>query len=289
MTTIAELQARAHQLRLIAQRAVSGRQQGLFEERSRGSGLEFDELRAYEPGDNVRTIDWKSSARTGTLMTRLYFEESRRTVFLLIDSSRSGQFGSSVHSKWTVIRECAVLLAYAAQYGGDELGTLFFSDEAGDCRFPMHRFSEVHDFALAALQMAAVAGITQWMRAAAFVTARLPRRSLVIVISDGLAADYRDAVPLLAAEHEVLFVRVSDPAERSWPHRIVVGLHDLESGESLAADPAIAHAVPSFMTDWYAQQEQYCREYNVGLVDILTTDVYEEQLVPFFLQRRGRS
>jgi len=286
MFSFHEVIHRISQLRLIARRIHTGRDAGLFQARTRGSGLEFDELRAYEPGDNVRSIDWKSSARANKLMTRLYYEESRRSVMLLVDLSASGSFASGSIQKISAIKECAVLVACAAEYGNDEVGFITFGKDVEQYRPPKAGRSYIHNLCVDIMQAPEAPGVSSFAAAFADCVTRMPRRSLVILISDGLGADLAASLPAISARHDLVVVRVYDQIERQWPAGLVVGLQDPESGVALPANPLQMQALADFMQTWRVQQDLLFKQYGVQVADIAVSDVYEERLVQFFNQRR---
>jgi uncharacterized protein (DUF58 family) len=201
----------------------------------RGQGMEFAEVRAYEPGDDFRSIDWNVSARLASPFVKTYTEERELTLMLVVDQSGSTRIGDPV-SKVGLEVEVAAVLALAAAYQNDRVGALLFAEAVEHVVPPRkgrrHALRCIRDliaFAPASKKTNLGASLTY--------TGRLLRhRSIVVVLSDFLATDWERPLRRLAAKHEVVAVTVDDPRERTLPDAGVLWLEDAESGQLVQVD-----------------------------------------------------
>jgi uncharacterized protein (DUF58 family) len=203
----------------------------------RGQGMEFAEVRAYEPGDDFRSIDWNVSARLASPFVKTYTEERELTLMLVVDQSGSTRVGDPV-SKVGLEVEVAAVLALAAAYQNDRVGALLFAEDVEHVVPPRkgrrHALRCIRDliaFTPASKKTNLGASLTY--------TGRLLRhRSIVVVLSDFLATDWERPLRRLAAKHEVVAVTIDDPRERTLPEAGVLWLEDAETGRQVQVDTA---------------------------------------------------
>lgn len=202
----------------------------------RGQGMEFAEVRAYEPGDDIRAIDWNVTARLGSPFVKTFTEERELTVMLLVDQSGSTtRFGEPM-TKAALAVEVAAVLALAAAYHNDRMGALLFADEVERVIPPRkgrnHALRVIRD--LVAFEPA---GRRTNLAASLLYASRLLRhRSIVVVLSDFLADGWERPLRRLAARHEVIAITVDDPREHALPDAGWIELADAESGQHVLID-----------------------------------------------------
>ena len=201
----------------------------------RGQGMEFAEVRAYQAGDDFRTIDWNVSARLGTPFVKTYTEERELTLFLVVDRSGSTRFGDPVTKSGLAV-EVAAVLALAAAFQSDRVGALFFTDQVEHVVPPQkgrrHALRVIRD--LVAFEPK---GRATNLAASLTYTGRLLRhRSIVVLLSDFFAEGWERPLRRLAARHEVVAITVEDPRERILPESGWVELTDAESGKRVLVD-----------------------------------------------------
>lgn len=259
----------------------------------RGQGIEFDEVRPYERGDDARSIDWNVSARFGSPYLKLYREERELTVFALLDVSASMDTGGGPLSRRDQGTLAAALIALSAEQAGERFGGLIFDGEAR--RFFVPRKGRAHAMAFVEAAVSAEArgfGPSQ-VRAlgnALQGTARiLKRRSLVVVVSDFACADWERDLGVLSRRHDVIAVRVSDPTDEALPDAGLVLLRDEETGSVLPAPTGFS----SFREAWNLERRERreswlaaCRRRSVACVDLSTDDDAVGVLGRFFGSRR---
>ncbi|HEU5171670.1 MAG TPA: DUF58 domain-containing protein [Gemmatimonadales bacterium] len=201
----------------------------------RGQGIEFAEVRAYQPGDDFRTIDWNVSARLGTPFVKTFTEERELTLLIVVDRSGSTDFGDPV-SKAGVAVEVASVLALAAAFQNDRVGALFFTDAVEHVVRPQkgrrHALRVIRD-----LVAYAPRGRRTDLAAALTYAGRLLRhRAIVVILSDFLAEQWERPLRRLASRHEVVAITVDDPRERAFPESGWIELADAESDRRLLVD-----------------------------------------------------
>jgi uncharacterized protein (DUF58 family) len=201
----------------------------------RGQGMEFAEVRAYQPGDDYRTIDWNVSARLASPYVKTFTEERELTLLLVVDQSGSTHFGEPI-SKAALAVEVAAVLALAAARQNDRVGALLFSDEIERVVPPTkgrkHALRVIRD--LVAFQPKGKR--TDLAAALVYAQKLLYHRSIVVVLSDFMAEGWERPLRTLGARHEVVAVSVEDPRERRLPRTGIIDLRDAESGDRRLVD-----------------------------------------------------
>jgi uncharacterized protein (DUF58 family) len=201
----------------------------------RGQGMEFAEVRAYEPGDDFRAIDWNVSARLASPFVKTYTEERELTLLLVVDQSGSTRVGDPV-SKAGLEVEVAAVLALAAAYQNDRVGALLFAEEVEHVVPPRkgrrHALRVIRDL----IAFAPASQRTNLGASLTYAGRLLRHRSIVVVLSDFLATDWERPLKRLAARHEVVAVTVDDARERELPDAGVLWLEDAETGRLVQVD-----------------------------------------------------
>ena len=283
----------AKQLRLLelrTNRAVDEITGGAYRSVFKGRGIEFDEVREYVDGDDVRTIDWNVSARMGAPYIKKFVEERELTVLLLVDLSASGAVGSAGKSKRRSAAELAALLAFSAGRSGDKVGLLMFSDRVE--LFVPPRSGRRHTLRLIR-EVLAFDGrsrgtdIDLALREAAKV---MKKRGVIFVLSDFIdGGDYEHSLKLLNRRHDVVALEIFDPAERAWPTALPVTIEDAESGETVefAGAPRLA-ALDAELARRAEETRARCRRARTDLVEIESGSDVLKPLIDFFARRRQR-
>jgi uncharacterized protein (DUF58 family) len=217
--------------RLVAS-SLAGQYQSVF----KGRGMNFEEVRPYAPGDEIRTIDWNVTARTGEPYIKKFNEEREVTVMILLDVSASGNFGSIDESKREVAAEVAAVLAFSAIYNNDKVGLLLFSDQIE--LFIPPKKGRLHHLRLIREMFffQPVSRKTDIAQALEFLNRVLPRRAIVFMISDFFDGDFSRPLNISAKRHDMIALPIIDPVEEIFPDVGVVRLQDPETGEQLEID-----------------------------------------------------
>ncbi len=261
---------------------------GEYSSAFRGRGVEFAEVREYQPGDDVRTIDWNVTARLGSAYVKRYLEERELTVVFLVDFSASGRFGSRVRTKGELGAEVAAVLALAAARNNDRVGAAFFTDRIEHHIAPAKGRRHVLRLISELLAFEPAGTGTDLGAALAELEPTLRRRAVLFILSDFMTAGYEPVLGRLARRHDVVALQLVDPRERALPAAGLVTLWDPESGGWRRIDTSDA-AVRA----WFARRseefdrglERGLRERNADLLRLETGRSYAEPLLSFFRRR----
>lgn len=285
-----QLAAEIRRLELATRRLVRDLVAGDFSSAFRGRGVEFADLREYQPGDDVRAIDWRASARLGATQVRIFREERERTVVLVLDASASGGIGSRRRSKRQLGAEVGAVLALAAGLGNDRTGCALASDALETWLPP--RKGRKHAMRVVETLLAAPAPTGGGNLAGALqaLAQKLPHASAVVILSDFQDPALQDPVARLASQHDVVAVLLTDALEAALPDAGLLWLEDPETGEPCLLDSSSA-AVRRAIAERHAA---ICAETSRALAaagaDVLQLDAsedYEGTLVEFVRRRTG--
>jgi uncharacterized protein (DUF58 family) len=286
-----EILAAVRRIEIRTRRLVDEVFSGEYHSVFKGTGMEFREVREYVPGDDVRTIDWNVTARTGEPFVKLYEEERELTVVLCVDMSRSGWFGSGEHNKVEVAAELCGVLAFSAIANKDKVGLVLFSDRVEMFIPPAKGKSHVLRLIRELLTFTPTGRGTDLNVPLRLLGSVLKRRATVFLVSDFWAGDFTRSLATLGRRHDVVAIRVRDPRETELPPVGLVRWVDAESGREFILDTSSAAAAAHVRTSARTHDERLERELasrGVDVVEIDATRSYVEPLRRFFLAREGR-
>ena len=284
-----ELIKKVRQIQIRTSHQVTEVMAGEYKSAFKGRGMEFDEVRQYQPGDDVRTIDWNVTARSGDAYVKRFVEERELTVMLMVDASSSGSFGSTTRSKNEVAAEIAALLAYSAIRSNDRVGLIIFTDQIEKFVPPRKGRSHVLRVIREILYFNRPEhGTTDIGAALEYLQKVCVRRSVVFVISDFLAEGYDKALLLASKRHDLIPVTITDPREIELPDVGFLDLMDAETGERILIDTHDIRVRDAFsflgVSDRAARTKQF-RQMRSAAIDIRTDQSYVDELVRFFRTR----
>jgi uncharacterized protein (DUF58 family) len=292
--TTAETLRHVRQIEFKTRRLVDGAFAGAYQSVFKGRGISFEAVRPYSPGDDVRDIDWKVTARTGEPYIKRHIEERELTVMLMLDSSASSLFGTLDRQKRDLAAEMGAVLAFSAISNNDRVGLLVFSDQIELYVAPRkgrnHALRLIRDL----LTTQAVRKGTDLSLALRTVNQVLKQHTILFLMSDFLAAPQSYSRDLLATSrrHDLVAVVLSDPREENWPGVGLVGLSDAETGEIAWIDTADPAWQKQF--EYRAKQFQQVRDSTlaragVDRIDLPLDGNYARALLEFFRLRARRS
>ncbi len=291
-----DLAARVQRIRVRTHRLVTTALSGGYRSTFRGSGLEFSEVRAYQPGDDVRRLDWNVTARTGEPFIKTYAEERELSLELIVDTSRSMDFGTRLRTKREAAAQFCALISFVALRNQDRVGLLLFGESPGlhlRARKGSQHVLRIVREVLAAPPSPGGSGLSTALE---HTRRTLRRRSVVFVVSDFQepaegAADWSESLRHLAVRHDVIAVRISDPLERELPPSGLVLLEEIESGRRAEVDAGSARV----RTEWArmcAERRRRAREALArGRADVIELDAggdLGEPVAEFFRRRVAR-
>ena len=257
----------------------------------KGRGIEFAEAREYQPGDDVRHIDWNVTARVGSPYIKVFDEERELTVMLVFDASASGTFGSQQQMKGEIGVEVSALLAFSAIKNNDRVGLLIFTDEVEVFVPPKKGRKHVLRVIRELLYFEPQGRKTSIAGALEYLSLVLHRRSVIFVISDFLDAGYEAALQHLGRRHDLIAVSLSDPREWRLPNVGFINLQDAETGEQVLVDSGHRGVREFFASQQRAVAERRSalfRKTGVDEIPIDTSRPYVEPLIHFFRARMQR-
>ena len=283
------LTRRVRDLEILSARLIRAGFAGDYHSAFHGRGIEFSQVREYQPGDDVRTIDWNVTARSGVPHVKEFVEERDLTVLVVIDVSGSMAFGSVDWRKCDIAAELAAVFAFSAVQNSDRIGLLLFSNSVGGYipprRGQMHAQVIVRTAVDAAMR--GPEGVADLDAAARYLEQVSTRRAVVIVISDFLDQNFERTMRRLDRRHDVVAITISDPREERFPERGLAQVVDVESGVARFID--LRHADVARRAAARDQlNERRFRAAGVDHLNVSTAIPYDRELLRFFRQRAVR-
>jgi uncharacterized protein (DUF58 family) len=254
-------------------------------------GIAFEEVREYQPGDDIRTIDWNVTARMGHPFIKRFVEERELTVMLLVDCSGSQRFGTQVQHKREVAAELAAILAFTAIANNDKVGLIAFTDRIE--RFVPPRKGTRHALRIIrdVLFFDPKRQRTCLREAVDFLNRVLHRRAIVFLLSDFLDQDYEKALKRTGKRHDLIAVPISDPREEEMPNVGLLEVEDAETGRRLVLDTGSRHIRDELARYARLRREklrQLARSSRIDLIEVSTDGGHLDALVRFFQLRERR-
>jgi uncharacterized protein (DUF58 family) len=290
---IKELMAKVGKIRILTSKLIDDQLSGDYHSTFKGQGVEFDEVRPYIPGDDVRTIDWNVTARTGSPYIKRFSEERELTVLFMVDVSGSQSYGSVRRSKAELAAEVTALLALTAIRNQDKIGLILFSDEI--VKFIPPRKGRDSVMRLVREVLAAedsAAGGTDIAGALKFLNGVQKRRAVVFLVSDFIGRDGCGKLLVATARHhDMVCVPVTDPAESELPDVGLVELEDSETGELVLVDTSSRRVRREFAERAAAEREELKRFFMRAGIDVLPIDTsrpYIDEVRALFKRRAGK-
>jgi len=288
----AELIRKIRRLEIRTRRLVQEVFAGQYHSVFKGRGMEFDEVREYQPGDDVRAIDWNVTARMGHPYVKKFVEERELTVLLMADISASHCFGSAQRLKQDLVAELTAVLAFAAVRNQDRVGLLLFGDGVETYVPPRKGTTHALRLVRETLSRTPQRPGTRLAPALDFLNRVQPRRAVCFLIGDFLD-DLPDdrSLALTARRHDLIALRVSDPREVAFPRAGVVRWRDLETGALRLLDTSDERVRRAYTARQLARREEWARRFRrlgVDLIDVATNQPYDKALYTFFKQRERR-
>ena len=267
---------------------------GEYHSAFKGRGMAFSEVREYQWGDDVRSMDWNVTARMSAPYVKVFEEERELTVVLLVDISRSGLFGTAVKTKREQTAEIAATLAFSAILNNDKVGCLLFSDRVEKFIPPAKGRTHFLHIIREILEYQPQSEGTDIGEALRYLTGALKKKCTAFLLSDMLdvransSPRYEDALKVAVNRHDVSVIRISDPREKSLPNLGLVHAKDAETGASRWINTS-SRSMRSAYEEWFRtatlEADRLLRKYQVDRVDICTNEDYVRGLMTLFQGR----
>jgi len=285
-----ELLRRVRQIEIRSRRLVDHFFLGQYKAIFRGRGMEFAGVREYQPGDEVRVIDWNVTARMGEAYVKQFTEERELTVMLAVDLSRSQAFGSTGQTKREIAAEIGAVLALSATRTNDKIGMVAFTDRIEVVVPPKKGLRHALRIVRELLYCEPQGSGTDINLVVEYLTNLLRRRSILFLMSDFYTEGYERALRVAGRRHDVIGVTVTDPRELALPNAGLIEVEDAETGEYLLIDTGDKRVRAQYAARAAAQAQvrrQALKSAQVDLIEVSTADPYAAPLIAFF-KRRAR-
>ncbi len=286
-----ELIRRIRKLEIATRKVVSSVLSGQYHSVFKGRGMAFSEVRQYQPGDEVRTIDWNVTARMNDAYVKVFTEERELTVMLLVDVSASESFGSHERSKAEIAAEVAAQIAFSAIANNDRVGLILFSDRVEKVVPPRKGRSHVLRLVTDILTTKPVGKGTDLATGLNYLTHVAKRKTVAFLISDFLAKDYEKGLRIVARKHDLVPVVVMDPFEEKFPALGIVDLEDPETGQRFVvdtSDPRVRGKFAAYMAARRDDRNTIFRKLKLDSVELRAHEEYAQSLQKFFRVRARR-
>ena len=310
-----EILKRVQQIQIRTTHLVNDALAGEYVSVFKGQGMEFQEVREYQPGDEIRSIDWNVTARSGKPFVKRFSEERELTVMLLVDASSSGQFGTGNRTKNDIAAEVCAVLAFSAIKNNDKVGLIIFTDHIEKFVPPKKGKRHVLRVIRELLVFRPERGLTDVKGAVEYLNQVTTRRTVTFLVSDFIAEGYEKALRIANRRHDIIAITITDPREVQLPETeppplplrllgplgkalwwllrppTIFELEDAESGERLLIDAGDRNTVKGFgilSQKDIQNRTDYFRSIGIDTMDIRTDRPYVEALLRFFRMRERR-
>jgi len=286
-----EIIRKVRRIQITTSRKVTDVFAGQYQSVFKGVGMEFDEVREYLPGDEIRSIDWNVTARMGHPFVKKFVEERELTIMILLDVSMSCRFGTRQRIKSDLAAEFCSVIAFSAIKNNDRVGMLTFTDRVERFIPPRKGLKHVLRVIREALYNNPKGRKTDIKAVLEHLNRVSKRRTITFVVSDFVSADFKKILSVTNKRHDVIAVNILDPAELELPDAGIIKMHDAETGRRYVVDTSgrearrfyKAHSLRKF-----ADRDRMFRSINVDSINIRTDESYVEPLIHFFKMRERR-
>lgn len=280
---------RRYEIRI--RKAINSQMQGDFHSIFKGSGLEFDDVRPYQWGDDVRNIDWRVTAKGHGTFMKTFIEEKEQTVFFLLDVSASQEIGKDKRQKIDLAKEMTGLLALSAIREGSSVGLLCYSDQVEDYVKPSKTLKHAYEIINRMFTLKPKSRKTNLNDGIKYTLNLLNKKAIIFIVSDFIDEDFTHSMRGMAMKHDLVVVRISDKRESAVPHLGIVPLFEKESGKTVwlnTSSEEFKNAVDKTHGKNQESLENFCRRNDVNYISIGTEDDYVPKLIKLF-RHRNRS
>jgi len=286
-----ELLKKVRQLEIRTRGVVNQVFSGEYHSVFKGRGMEFSEVREYQPGDEIRTIDWNVTARLNHPFVKVFEEERELTVMLLVDLSGSQFFGSQSSLKRDIAVELSAILAFSAMKNNDKVGTVLFTDRIEKFVPPRKGRSHALRIVRELLSFEPARRTTSLDNALDYLNKIQKKRSIVFLISDFMDSGYEQALQIAGKRHDLVGIVLLDPREKELPRFGLVPFRDSETGEDRWVDTLDASVRAAHTKQWTVRQQARRSMFlksKLDSVEISVDQSYMKPLIDFFQRRERR-
>ncbi|MDC7123972.1 MAG: DUF58 domain-containing protein [Spirochaetales bacterium] len=286
-----EILKKVELIRIMTRQRVTSIFAGEFESAFKGMGLEFEEVREYQPGDEIRSIDWNVTARAGYPHIKRYREERELSIYFLVDVSPSSRFGSGDKTRAEIAAEIVSVLSFSASRNNDRTSLLLFSNETELFIPPGRGMTHTMHMVRELLSHKAEGHTTSIASSLEYLGRVANRRSIVFLLSDFYDQGFWDQFKVSSRKHEIVPIYLYDPVERSLPRAGMISLTDSETGRTRIIDTSDKNVRKDYEKRFDERLITLKKEFHKYNSDFLSLDISEEyinKLSRFFSEREGK-
>lgn len=286
-----EVMQKIRQIQIRTNHMVNDILAGQYHSVFKGQGMEFQEVREYVPGDDIRTIDWNVTARTAVPHVKLLVEERELTVMLMVDASGSGRFGSVERFKNELAAELCAVLAFSAIKNNDKVGLIIFTDEVELYVRPDKGRKHVLRVIREVLFFEPEGRGTNIPEALHFLNGVTKRRAVAFLVSDFMETDHETPLRIANRRHDIIAVTVTDPREEELPNVGLINVRDAESGKEVMVDTSdrtVRRAYADAASKRARDRDEIFQRTRVDAIHVRTDESYIEEIYRFFRMRERR-
>lgn len=286
---VREIISKLNKIEIRIRKAVNSQMHGNFSSIFKGSGIEFADLRTYQYGDDVRTIDWITTAKGHGAYVKIFKEEKEQTVFFMLDVSASQEIGNQGLQKVDIAKEICSVLALSAVKEKSQVGLFCFSDQKELYLKPDYGMKQGYEFIMKLFRLKPKSEKTDLSKALLFGLNMLKKRSVVVLISDFLDTDYLSRVKAMAKKHDLVVIHVYDQREVKLPSMGIVPVYDKESKRTVwlnTSSPSFKRDMRDVFHENKEHLERICKQYNANYLAVDTREDYVPRLVQLFRVRK---
>ncbi|MBL7845228.1 MAG: DUF58 domain-containing protein [Cyclobacteriaceae bacterium] len=280
-----ELLKKLRKYEIQIRKAINSQMQGDFRSVFKGTGLEFDDVRPYQYGDDIRTIDWNVSAKGHGAYVKTFREEKEQTVFFILDVSASQNIGSAGQTKADIGKEICGVLALSAVKESSHVGLICYTDQRELYIKPTKGVSQAYQIIHGITTLRPQSKRTDLNKAMAFALNTIKRRSVIILISDFIDESYEHNLKALARRHDLVIVHISDKRETRLPRLGIIPVEDKESGKTLWINTSFGDfrkKISDRLEDRKSQLTAFCKKHQINFISLDTDEDYVPKLLRLF-------
>lgn len=288
MLTTTEILKKVRELEIKSKKLTTDLFTGEYHSAFKGKGMSFKEVREYAAGDDIRFIDWNVSARFGHPFSKVFEEERELTVMLLVDISNSSLFGTRLLRKRDLLTEIGAVLSFSAVNNADKIGVIFYSDKVEAYLPPKKGKQHALYIVRELLSKEPTGNGTDLSKALRYFTNSTRQNSIAFILSDFLDEGYEDALRIAGKKHDVIGIKLYDPADQQLPDAGLIQVRDAETGEMRCVDSSsrlVRHKYEQAFFSQTAYATALFKKSGCDLLHVRTGDDYVKVLQRFFLSR----
>lgn len=262
--------------------------QGDFHSIFKGSGLEFDDVRPYQYGDDIRTIDWNVSAKGHGTFVKTFKEEKEQTIYFILDVSASQEIGTPGKTKFDIGREICGVLALSGAKESSQVGLICYSDEREKYLRPKKGQGQAYEIISNLVRLQPQSPKTNLSKAIAFALNSIKRRSVIVMISDFIDEEFYPNLRSLAKKHDLVLIQISDNRETNLPKLGIIPVQDKESKKTLWVNTSFGDFRSRISTHHASRKQElasFSRKHQINFLSINTHDDYVPKLLKLFKVR----